>query len=103
MKKISKILFLFMAVSLFTVAKSNAQVNIGLTIGARPVRPRGYEVRPFRPSPRHVWVAEEWTPNGGNYVYRPGYWALPPHPGAIWIAGHWRHHRGYIWIAGHWS
>jgi hypothetical protein len=36
-------------------------------------------------------------------VYKPGFWAMPPHPHAIWITGHWRHrHGGYIWIPGYW-
>jgi len=106
MKKISKVLFLFFAVSLFAVADSQAQVSAGIYIGVRPPRPRGVViVRPMRPSPHHVWVAEEWTPVNGTYVYHAGYWALPPRDGGVWIAGHWRHfhHRGYVWIPGHWA
>src|ERR1700761_9545606 len=104
MKKISKVLFLLMTVSLFAVSNSNAQV--GIYVGVRPERPRGVVVvRPPRPTPHHVWVAEEWTPNGSAYAYHAGYRAVPPRPGAIWIAGHWRHegHRGFVWIPGHWA
>ncbi len=104
MKKISKILFLAMAVSFFAVSQSNAQV--GIYVHVRPPRPHGVVVvRPARPSRAHVWVAEEWTPAGGSYAYHAGYWAVPPRPGAVWIAGHWHHerHRGDIWIPGHWA
>jgi hypothetical protein len=103
MKKLSKILFLSLAVSLFVAASSQAQVSV--YVGVRPVRPRGVVVvRPPRPTPNHVWVAEEWTPGGGSYAYHAGYWAVPPRPGAVWIAGHWRHgRRGYFWIGGHWA
>ena len=61
-------------------------------------------VRPAPPSPRHIWVAEEWKPNGrGGYVYAGGYWAAPPYAGAVWIPGHWkRGPYGDYWVAGHW-
>jgi hypothetical protein len=101
MKNLKKVLFLFIAISAFSVAKSQAQV----VVRVRPERPREVVVaRPVAPSPRHVWVAEEWTPTGGRYVYHGGYWAVPPRPHAVWAAGHWRHrHGGYIWIGGRWN
>ena len=99
MKKITKILTVLSVVCLFAVADASAQQ---IVIRARLHAP-GMVRRPFRPSPRHVWVAEEWTPAGGTYVYHAGYWSLPPRQGAIWIAGHWRDTRGgYVWIPGHW-
>ena len=100
MKKIVKILMLLSVVSLFTVSGSQAQIVIRARLG----RPGPVVVRPMRPSPHHVWVSEEWVPNGGTYVYHQGYWVVPAHPGAVWIAGHWRHRRdGYFWVPGHWS
>jgi hypothetical protein len=93
---------LFMAVSLFTAFKSNAQIVVRI----RPARPRAVVVGriPARPSPRHVWVSEGWTVQGSGYAYRPGYWAVPPRAGAAWIPGHWRNTRhGSIWIEGHWA
>ena len=100
MKKIIRILMLLTVLSMFAVTNSMAQVIVRV----RPDRPGRVIVRrPFRPSPRHVWVAEEWTPGGGTYVYHGGYWAVPPRPGAIWIAGHWRHRPdGYVWVGGFW-
>ena len=86
--------------SLFTIASSDAQIVVRF----RPHRPGpAVIVRGPRPSPRHVWVAEEWTPNGRGYVYQPGHWVEGPRPGAIWIAGHWSNRRGgSVWIPGHW-
>jgi hypothetical protein len=101
MKNLKKALFLFFAVSVFAVADSKAQI----VVRVRPERPREIVVaRPMAPSPRHVWVAEEWTSAGGRYAYHGGYWALPPHPHAVWVAGHWRNRpRGYVWVPGHWA
>ncbi len=61
-------------------------------------------VRTAPPSPRHVWIEEEWEERGGQYAYVGGHWAEPPHPGWIWIPGHWkRGPRGEWWIRGRWS
>jgi hypothetical protein len=100
MKKISRILALVAALCFFGTAKSNAQEIV--------VRERmhynGPEiVRPVAPSPRHVWVREEWRPEGGRYVFHGGYWAAPPRPRAVWVGGHWRHgYRGWVWVHGYW-
>jgi hypothetical protein len=103
MKKVSKILFLAFSVSLFAAASSNAQIEVSI----RPVRPRTVVItnRPPAPSRRHIWVSEGWVVRGGRYVYRPGYWALPPRGRAQWIPGHWRDtpRRGSVWVEGHWS
>jgi hypothetical protein len=100
MKKYGKILMLASAITLFAAASSNAQIIVRARLG----RPRtAVIVRPPRPTPHHVWVAEEWTPAGGTYVYKAGYWAEPPRPRAIWVEGKWRHRPGgYVWIPGHW-
>jgi hypothetical protein len=100
MKKFTKILMLFLALSAFTVSYTYAQE---IVIGARLTsHPR--DVRPARPSPRHIWVAGEWAPSGATYTWRPGYWALPARPGVVWVRGHWaRRPRGWVWVAGHWA
>ncbi len=101
MKKTIKFLVLLSAVGLFAISNSKAQE---IVVRERLHRSGVVFVRPVRPSPRHVWVAEEWVPGGATYVHHEGYWAVPAHPGAIWITGHWRHRRGgYVWIPGHWS
>jgi hypothetical protein len=100
MKKVTRILMLFLALSVFSAAKNYAQE---IVVRSRMVG-HGPAVRPMRPSRHHVWVAAEWSANGGTYVYKPGFWALPPRAGAYWIRGRWKHRRGgYAWIPGHWA
>lgn len=85
---------LLSVVIFFAVTSGRAQE---IVVGARLGRPGRIIARPMRPSLRHVWVSEEWAPGGGTYAYHAGYWAVPPRPGQIWVAGHWRHrHRGYV-------
>jgi hypothetical protein len=91
---------LFTAILLFAAADSNAQIYVRV----RPHHPGpAVVVRGARPSPRHVWIGEEWTPNGRDYNYRPGFWGVPPTGRAIWVPGHWANRpRGYVWVPGHW-
>lgn len=79
---------------------SHAQVIVRARLG----RPAAVVVkRPPAPSPRHVWVEEDWTPSGNTYVWHGGYWAAPPRPRAVWVPGHWvTRPRGYFWKPGHW-
>lgn len=71
-------------------------------VKVRPEIPR-YE-RIVAPSPRHVWIEEEWESRGGRYVFTGGHWAVPPHAGWMWIPGHWKQHpRGWFWTPGHWA
>ena len=98
MKKITRIMMLIGIASLFAAVNSTAQIIVRV----RPHPPVVVE-RPVAPSPRHVWVSEEWTPRRHDYAYREGHWALPPHPRAIWVPGHWADRRGgSFWVAGHW-
>lgn len=99
MKKIAGILTAFMLVAL-TASVSHAQIIVKI----RPERPRTVVVaRPPAPSPRHVWVEEEWVPQGNTYVYHGGYWAEPARPNAVYVNGRWRHSRdGWVWRPGHW-
>jgi hypothetical protein len=100
MKKLSRFLVLLLVVSLFAVAKSNAQE---IVIHERMHYGGPVIVRPVRPGPHHVWVAEEWVPEGGRYVFHGGYWAAPPRPGAFYVRGHWVHRPGgWVWIRGYW-
>jgi len=68
----------------------------------RPVAP--VVVRTAQPSHDHVWIDEEWEPNGNAYRYTGGHWERPPHPGYRWRRGHWRRHHadGERWVAGGW-
>ena len=96
-KSLLKLLLLFAI--LFTVSFSaSAQIYVKI----RPVAP--VIVRPVQPGHDHVWIDEEWEPNGGTYRYAGGHWEAPPHPGYIWRSGHWRRHShdGEEWIRGSW-
>jgi hypothetical protein len=98
MQTIAKKMLLGVAIALTCGATtSSAQIYVS-------VHPRhDVVVRTPAPSPRHVWVDEEWRPQHGHYVYAGGYWAAPPRVGMVWVPGHWRDtRRGSIWIAGHW-
>ena len=97
MKKFVKGLMLASAVTLFAAATANAQ----LVVKVRPTA--AVVVRGKAPSPRHVWVDDEWVAEGGKYVRRPGHWEVPPHAGGVWVAGRWdKRPGGEVWIAGHW-
>jgi hypothetical protein len=99
MKTVWKSLILAAA---FTTAVSVSEAQI--VVRARLGRPVTRVIRrPPAPSPRHVWVDEDWVPQGRTYVWHGGYWAAPPRPRAIWVPGHWdRSRRGYVWVGGYW-
>lgn len=82
---------------------SGADAAAQITVRVRPARPRVVAVRPVAPSPRHVWIEEEWVPAGATYQWRGGYWAEPPRARAVWVPGHWAsRRRGWVWVPGHW-
>ena len=98
MKKLLAGLFVFAFLNIGTGFSAGAQT---IYVKIRPTAP--VVVRPVAPGPHHVWIAEEWRPSGGGYVYSGGYWAAPPKPGWVWVPGHWkRHHNGDYWVAGRW-
>ncbi len=97
MKNLKSVLVM-LGLFLFIGYNGNAQEII---IKARPPMPHYVRVAP--PSPRHVWIDEEWEPRGGTYVFAGGRWAEPPHPGMAWVPGHWANRpHGQVWIRGHW-
>jgi hypothetical protein len=99
MKKLVKVLMLVLALSAFGASFVHAQEVV--VKGRLYNHPR--EVRPARPSPRHVWVGGEWAPSGSTYTWRAGYWALPQAPGGRWVPGRWvRRPGGWVWVSGHW-
>ena len=93
--------------------KGMLMLTLALTVGAyssmaqiyvkiRPARPH-YE-RIVAPSPRHVWIEEEWEPRGATYVFVGGHWVEPPQHGRRWIPGHWKDTpHGAYWKPGHWK
>ena len=56
-----------------------------------------------RPGPGDVWTPGYHRWDGAHYVWTPGAWVMPPHPGAHWVAHRWVHrHGGYVLVEGHW-
>jgi hypothetical protein len=56
-----------------------------------------------RPGPRHVWVDGVYRYRGGNYVWVPGRWVVPPRSRSAWVPGRWVHTpRGWRYVDGHW-
>ncbi len=99
MKKMKKVLFVLVIVLTCGTYGSNAQIFVNV----RPVRPAAV-VRVEAPSPRHVWIDEDWRWAGGRYVWAGGRWEVPPHPGWRYYPGRWDHGpRGDRWISGHWG
>jgi len=97
MKNVKKMLVMLCIVLGSGIYSASAQIYVKV----RPVVP--VVARVERPSPRHVWIDEEWEPRGGAYVFVGGHWAEPPRPHAMWVPGHWRAtRRGDMWVPGHW-
>jgi len=99
MKNIKRVFFM-VAIALTCFASGgSAQIYVH----ARPVRPPAVSVRIAAPSPRHVWIDEDWRVNNGNYEWYGGRWEEPPHPGWRYTPGYWDHNgHGHRWHAGHW-
>jgi len=97
MKRTNKLILTFMVLMSCISFAGSAQIFVTV----RPPRP--HYVRVVAPSPRHVWVEEEWVERGGRYEWAGGHWVEPPRPHARWIPGHWANRpRGWVWIPGHW-
>jgi len=98
MKNTGKFLILVLAISLFAVANSKAQVYVHTPPVAVEKGPKG-----TRPTKYMVWVPEEWAPVGNKYIYRAGYWDMPPTPKSVYVPGHWeKTPQGYIRRPGYW-
>ena len=71
-------------------------------VSVRPVH--AVVVRTAAPSPRHVWIDEDWQERDGRYEYNGGRWAEPPHEGYRYYPGHWDHNgNGHRWREGNWK
>ena len=94
-KKLVKVLSAF--IIFFSVSSASAQIYVNV----RPLAP--VVVVTERPSREHVWVNEEWEPEGASYRYRGGYWEAPPQPGYRHYDGYWKEEpRGHVWHKGGW-
>jgi hypothetical protein len=82
----------------FLPAASYAQIIVRVAPPAPIV-----ERRPPPPDRGYVWIDGYHRWEGGAYVWTPGRWDRPPHPGQRWVAHRWEH-RGDHWELreGHW-
>lgn len=56
--------------------------------------------------PGAVWIPGHynWDAASQNYVWIDGQFALPPHPNAQWVAGHWQETpTSWMWIDERWN
>ena len=90
---------LFSAMLLAGASASNAQVSLGIRIGAPPP-PREVRYLPARPGADFVWIDGYWYPVGRHYKWHAGYWTRPPYEGARWVGAH---HDGEQFYAGYWD
>ncbi|WP_337040639.1 hypothetical protein [Emticicia sp. 17c] len=61
------------------------------------------ETIPAPITPRHVWVPGHYVARGGTYVWRNGYYTVPPRGRRVWVEGHYqRTPKGYVYRRGHW-
>jgi hypothetical protein len=98
MKTLAKVGLLF-AFLLAGSYAANAQVAIGIRIGAPPP-PRVVAVLPAQPGPDFVWIGGYWYPVGGHYRWHEGYWSRPPYAGARWVGPR---HDGGRFYNGYWE
>ena len=97
MKNMKKVLIMLAIVLTTGAYSSQAQIYVGI----RPARQT--VVRVAAPSPRHVWIDEDWREENGAYVWAGGRWEAPPHEGYRYSPGHWNHNdHGHQWHGGHW-
>lgn len=100
-KRIAILLFI-MAFSLFSISGFSQDAAPNITVKVKPQVPQ-YQRGP-QPSPKHVWIDEEWQARGNQYVFVGGKWYVPPHPNYNWVFGHWKHHpNGWEWVNGYWK
>ena len=87
-------------VIIFSGLSFAAQAQIFVRI--RPSAPA--KVRPPQPSHLHIWIGNDWVPEGNSYRYSGGHWEAPPHENDRWNHGHWKNHgrKGHQWIRGGW-
>ncbi|MDR3750277.1 MAG: YXWGXW repeat-containing protein [Terracidiphilus sp.] len=83
-----------------TLLPAVALAQVSIRIGPPPV----VVERPGPPPERgFVWINGYQRWDGGRYVWVPGHYERPPHPGAHWVAHRYVHrHGGYVFVEGHW-
>jgi hypothetical protein len=84
----------------FTLAPAAAFAQIVVRIAPPPIV---VEERVRPPERGFVWIDGYHRWDGARYVWVPGRWDRPPHPGAVWVGHRWVR-RGDHWEMreGHW-
>jgi hypothetical protein len=78
--------------------------TIVTTIPATPAPPATTAVAGNSPGPGYVYVEGYYDWRGGQYVWVPGTWSLPPRTSLTWVPGHWQPTAGgYTWVSGYWQ
>jgi hypothetical protein len=107
MKKIAKITILLAAIALLSIAKSYAQVSVGVSLQANIAPPAipTYDQPPC-PEDGYLWEPGYWSwdSNANDYYWVPGVWVAPPSPGMLWTPGYWGYDGNlYVFHAGYWG
>jgi hypothetical protein len=98
MKKNKKLLLAVAIAMTCAVYSASAQIYVHVQPIPRVV------VHTEAPSPRHVWVHEDWRERDGRYEDHGGHWAEPPAEGYRYHEGHWDHSKeGHRWHEGGWN
>jgi hypothetical protein len=92
----------FLAVCALLLFAGIAAAQVVISIAPPPPRREVIPVQPYG-HPTWVWRGGYNSWNGQRYIWVPGGYVAPPHRGAIWVSGHYRHTpSGYYWVKGYW-
>ena len=84
----------------------NANIDIGIPMGAPPAPPVQQEVMVAPPGPaeQYAWHKGHYRWIDQTYVWVPGHWVRVPHPHAVWVEPVWRQGPGgWVFAEGHWK
>jgi hypothetical protein len=89
--------------SLLGVAKTNAQVAVGISVGIAPPAIPVY-AQPPCPVEGYLWTPGYWYWGAAGYYWVPGVWVRPVRVGWLWTPGYWGWEGGhYWWHGGYWG
>jgi len=84
------------AVTLLSIGSTKADAAVYVSVGTPPPPPPVVVYKPWAsPHRSAVWISghNEW--NGGRWVWVGGYYAYPPHRGAVYVPSRYYHGRYY--------
>lgn len=94
---------LLSSVFLASLALSACGAGVYYGYNGPPPPPPRFGVAGVAPGPGFVWIDGFYDLRGSTWVWRPGYWARPPHRGMVWVRPNWEHHgHGYRFHRGYW-